>query len=577
MPTVQLKSALAAMLGDELAALLIERKSPERLKEAFQGQERPLSLVSFDVDQIKEFVFTSVKPTEIRGASEMVRELTDESSQADESCSIYKLLGDFGLSKDNVIFAGGGNGLLIVPADKAEKIAQEIELRFARRTKVGSCTAIWHQFYPHELLLGPDGGECQSKDLPKGISVIPGLSGGDTIPFGKIVQLLGDELQEAKRGKFIPGNFPISGILKRCSSCGILPAWKEHRVGEEIDFLCEACYGKRQRGRKEIRSEEKELPEAKSINDIVGETPGEGRAYIGVIYADVNGMGRILSEIERIEGYHLFSQTVTKVMEKTKKDAVKELSLAGRYQSPVVGGDDVLLILPAKEVLQAVMILSEGIENGFTEEGNKNGGDLGEKLKKLRIGVGFVIVPQHFPLRFAVDYAEQLMRKAKELGYSRKSSCVDFMVIKDASPLNSDIESLRRELYFKRWRKYGATIQLTKKPYSLSDFGKLLEDLGEIRRQVPQSQLFSVRSFLENDPPEVARMNIAYQYLRSEDWKKFFLGGKYPSEPMNKWVDFFLEEDQKRPRNFSTSFLDLLEVYDFREVSSEKIQTEDKS
>ena len=575
MPTVQLKSALAAMLGDELATLVIERESPERLKDAFQGQNRPLALVSFDVDRIKDFVFTSVKPMEIRGASEMVRELTDEESLTDESCSIYKLLGNFGLSKDNVIFAGGGNGLLIVPADKAEKIVREIELRFARRTKVGSCTAVWQKFYPHELLLGPDGGECQSKALPKGIGVIPALSGGSTIPFGKIVQLLGDRLQEAKREKIVRGNFPISGILKRCTSCGILPAWKEYRVGEEIDWLCEACYEKRLRGRKEIRSDEKELPEAKSINDIAGETAREGRAYIGVIYADVNRMGKMLSEMERIEQYHIFSETVTKVMEETKKDVVRELSLAGRYQSPVVGGDDVLLVLPANEVLQAVMTLSEGIENGFKQEGEKIGGDLAEKLKKLRIGVGFVIVPQHFPLRFAVQYAEELMRKAKELGYSQEESCIDFMVIKDASLLNSDIESLRRELYFKRWPKYGATIKLTKKPYSFGDFGDLLTDLGEIKTQIPQSQLFSVRSFLENDRPEVARMNIVYQYLRSEDWKDF-LGSKYPSEPKNKWIDFFLEEDPKHPRNFSTRYLDLLEIYDFKEVSSEEVQTEDK-
>ncbi len=563
MSTVQLKSALTDILGDKLATLVIERKSPKKLKEAFQGREKPLALISFDVDQIKEFVFTSVKPTEIRGASEMVRELTDEESLTDESCSIYKLLKDFDLSKDNVIFAGGGNGLLIVPADKAKKIAQEIELRFARRTKIGSCTAIWHPFYPHELLLGPDGGKSQVNDLPKGISVVSTPSDGGTIPFGKIVQFLGDKLQEAKREKFIPGNFPIPGILKRCSSCRILPAWKEDKFREETDFLCEACYAKRQRGREEIRSEEKRFPEAKSINDIVGEHPREGRAYIGVIYADVNNMGGMLSKIDRMENYTAFSRAVTEVMEGAKTKVVTELDLKNKYQSPVVGGDDVLLILPAEKTLTAVSILSQWIEREFEKRGNQRGGSLGEGLKKLRIGVGFVIVPQHFPLKFAVDYAEQLMRKAKELGYSQENSCVDFMVIKEASPLNSEIEDLRRNLYFRRWKKYGATIQLTEKPYPLSDFRGLLEDLGNIKKQVPRSQLSLIKSFLENEPPEVARMNIVYQYLRSEDWKNF-LDSKYPSRPMNKWIDFFLEEDQNHPRNFSTRFLDLLEVYDFQ-------------
>ncbi|MFQ6072102.1 MAG: hypothetical protein ACE5KT_05295, partial [Methanosarcinales archaeon] len=161
----RLKSCISKILKDEEAAIrIVGRQSfkvPE-LKERFGKGERQLALISFDVDKIKDIVFSSTKPLEVFGASEMVREFTEEGANN----SIYAILKKFNLGKESIIFAGGGTGLLIVPASEAEGLTKEIAKKFSEFTITGSCTSVFHKFYPHELIIGPESPQFIEDNLP---------------------------------------------------------------------------------------------------------------------------------------------------------------------------------------------------------------------------------------------------------------------------------------------------------------------------------------------------------------------------------------------------------------------------
>jgi len=546
-------AVLEKITGDgDAASWIVERdvgKAGE-LKEGFPN--KIIALVSFDVDKIKDFVFATSKPIEIQGASVMVSELTDEEG-------IKELLRAKGCDESGVLFAGGGTGLVVVPADKAEDVADAIREKFSQQTRTGSCTVVWRAFAPHELISGPEmPSSFDSSKLPKGIATIKGGSRGK-VAFGEIFRLLSDQLREAKdEGVNLPFP-PLPGIFHRCESCGMEAATELDRIArdEPPERICETCLKKRERGRKR-RKELKGSPlqTAQSINDITGT---EERSYFAVLHADANNMGRALLEMETMADYALFSRTVRETMDRVTEDIIRKYNLKGRYQAPVIGGDDILLILPAGKVARVVPELMEGVKARFREAAEHIGGKVGGVLSGIGMSVGFVIVPAHFAIRFATDYAEALLRSAKEERAERKDEdYIDYLVVKDASPLNLSISALRR-FHFRR-----GTLKLTRKPVRLSEFKEMLEDIARLKKAgVAKSQLHQVEALLMTESPKVARLNICYQWLQIDSWKEFCKLRGCGTDVLR------CMEDSKvlvgSGPDYETGFIDLLELYEFGE------------
>lgn len=573
----KLKDALSAILEDaEAAEWIVGQRNVETIRQRFT--QKTLALVSFDVDKIKDLVFASTKPLEVQGASEIVRDLTvgekRSGQEALPDCSIYSIAAQCGLSPANVLFAGGGTGLLLVPSHKAGQIAEEIRRRFADHSATGSCAVVWREFFPHELITGPEDPSRKMGALPPGVSIISG-NGDDTMKFGRIIQLLADQLRAEKDQKLTPP-FPIlPGYVHVCESCGVRAAACYDR-GQGI---CQSCQKHRQRGRDErsyLRKYHRERRTAQDVNEIACTATGE-RGYVAFIYSDANDMGQILFDLDRMEEYAVFSRAVRHVMEGVTQYLVVKYDLAGQYQSPIIGGDDILMIVPASKAARIVSDLTKKVGEEFCAIAKQIGHEsstLPHKLRNITMSTGFAIVPSHFDIRFSVDYAAALLYTAKRRRYENYENrdqddqeYVDWMIIKDGSPLSTNVSSLRENAFVResvpKWK-----LTLTDKPVMAGRFHEMLEWIRLLKKHgVSRHQLRNMQLLLERESPRVAMLNIRYQWLRASEWKSFFQALGALESPMSReeWMESFVMRKISSDI-YKTGFVDMLELYEFAEA-----------
>jgi len=562
------------ILGDQKAAAWLAEQRMDKVEELrTRFSEKKVALVSFDVDCIKDFVFETTKPLEIQGASKMVEGMDAEGYIMKDLLSSKEL----DLTFDNILFAGGGTGLMIVPAAQASALSDKIKTQFADKTGTGSCTVTYTVFAPHELVQGPDI-TSTDKDIFPGVDLI---AAKDSLPisFGEIMRLLADKLREAKEEKITFHHSPLPGFIRRCESCGIEAAIKGDpiRPKDSKNRICSYCLEKRNKGRNKRDKLERTLRStALTINDIADQ---DKHGYYAVVYADANNMGSILFEMKTMADYALFSWAVTDVLRTTTDDLIIEQKLNGCYQAPVIGGDDILFIVPAQKAARLTQGLMEKVREGFKKKIDETEmtGNLAESLRGIGMSVGFVIVPAHFAIRYAVDYAEAVLHSAKKGRNDKGEDCIDYLVVKDASPLNLAIDELRKAEFRREGRAW--QVDLTCKPVTVSEFNGMLSCAEALHESgMPQSQLHQIKTFLQQESPKVTSMLTRCQIVRVKAWHKFRdLIGRNGSEDAEQKdltqqdVEQIVSEMRilckldKESEKYESGFLDLMEIYEFQE------------
>jgi len=532
-----------------------EKEEMKRISREIFSDSPPLALLSFDVDRIKDYVFATSRPLEVKGGSDILKSITDVGAPD----GLYKWLSSLGIEEKNVIFAGGGSGLILLPASQAEDAKRAIEEGYRKETISATCTAVYELFHPHELIYGKDINttlqECGGRYFDKGY--IERYKSGKRMAFGKIVKLLSFKLRRRKEEKALEelSTFFVPGFLKRCTSCGIYPAVEQDPFIKE-DYLCNACYHKREVARKGRGNEALSLEEIVRINK-------KEEDDLALIYADLCKTGYLLEKAETMEDLSALSKALLEVMEKTKEEIVVRYKLDGRYQAPVVGGDDIVLLIPARYTVDVVRDLCERWKANLQREGAKL--EVSEEVKKgfqrLRVSVGFIVAPHTFPIHYLFQYAQALLRNAKKHYYreGKEVDWIDFLVLKAGSPLNIDIEDLRKQ---EREREYNSSIyHLTRCPYNGDEFKKLCENLEAIiQGGIPSAQLYTILRLLD-DHPFPAWINIVYQLIRNKkQWQKAMakILGTTGEPDYEKWANFFLFKDDN---DYYTSFIDLMDLY----------------
>jgi hypothetical protein len=221
-----------------------------------------------------------------------------------------------------------------------------------------------------------------------------------------------------------------------------------------------------------------------------------------------------------------------------------------------MGGDDLIIILPAKCCLEIAKEIALHIENYFSRDTLLNkftSKNFRNKVKDIGIGIGIIIAHHTFPVLYLIQYAENLLKEAKKKSYRDASikSTVDFIIMSQASPLTDSIENWRDEFYRKEDRIF------IQRPYSLTEFDKFITHVKTLKGKELMSQLHMLKDIVFREKEEGC-LDFMYQVARNEK--------------LQNWLEE-IEVDWKQPEeirkflwrkdNNSTPVLDYIEAMEF--------------
>lgn len=459
------------------------------------------SLLAFDTDRIKSYVFATGKLKEIRGGSAILDELNRMRMR-------QIIENDFG---GRTIYANGGSGLFILDSnDQAEAAKAAVEKRYRQETRTASITGV-------------------SVELPSDYK-----EGDDIQPY---FQTLGYRLRAAKDSKAGPGALVTHPYLHFCASCGTEYAEEKYTASEETELLCAGCKKKR----------EKDIEIKTSIHQIVNDVtahravPKSGlwttliptlsergykhlegydrpedfsdlaevshpKNYIGLIYADGDSMGKELERLQSEADFKNFSKAVDSSIYEAVAQAITEhlqpdiSQAAWPFDILMLGGDDLVMVTPADKVLDVGLTVMEQFSRLTSEKLNRDQG--------LNLSVGIAIAHANYPFGQLLSLAESVLKFAKKEGAKRRQNgqqwdggLLNFVVVSSANHLNFG-EYFDADLtgYAEPNDKHDANpknLHRTLRPYNANEFRKLLNFArSESIVKAPRSKLQHLRHAL---------------------------------------------------------------------------------
>ncbi|MEM2915349.1 MAG: type III-B CRISPR-associated protein Cas10/Cmr2, partial [Candidatus Bathyarchaeia archaeon] len=384
------------------------------------------SLLSGDADKIGKYIDTSKRLPDLIAGSQLVKNATERAVDV-----IRKKLGP-----ECIVYHGGGNFLALAPPNKAMGILQETAEEFEASVK-------------GQLTITTIETMCSGKELQAN--------------FGKIWETAHRSVRMAKLERTPHAVTSIQADSPICDVCHIHP-------GEIIDpeyiatldaqprpeFLCTACYERRQLGRAE---------KGISLNNIAEKD--EPIKLVGILKMDGDSVGKLFSG-EKLTEYKKavtparlasLSRLVNDICERVLKGIV------GKYGGACVyaGGDDILAILPARKSLFAALEMASNYKDIMVNQST--------------ISAGLIITKPAHPLNVALQGVSQLLKNAKEEG----KNGVDFEIIREIGYTPQDLDYEARE---ERKKKY-----LSGKPYTWKDFADLIKLTEQVKTGVATTQL----------------------------------------------------------------------------------------
>ena len=425
---------------------------------------RPSFVVLIDVQSIKKFVFGTDALSEVRGASALLDWLNQ--------VEMERCLRDHpGMDQTRVetVYANGGSAQFLVHQGDEPAIRN-------------ACTGLTRHVREQT------GGEVR---IVYGVAPFQG-----TAEYRRAVDKVHFQLRGQR--EFASGHFStaLMPAAMECQSASHLPA--EHGLddhGEQV-MLSAASHQKRQFGRSALEHDQGRGPwsgwmrhlaaqgpwpkrdyshrlRCQSITDIGARS--DWRNYVGVVYADGNAMGQVVQAIESPETSRQFSSIVDESIRQacftalsevcrneieTVREAVERNADVNPLPADILllGGDDLLVALPADRALDFTMRITDLFEHLTRERiAELQDSEVREffhaqlgRDKGFTISCGVAIVKSTYPFYLARDLAEQLMNNAKRAapgldGTNPEPARIDFHVVTGA---NSHVmDQVRRDDY----------------------------------------------------------------------------------------------------------------------------------
>ena len=501
------------------------------------------SLVSFDTDRIKEYIFATGKLKEIRGASAIL----DELNRGD----MVKKCQEFHAEK---IYANGGSGMFTVPETSATTFVQAVEKEYRLQTLTSSITSA-------------------VTELPDGFT--------DQTPVSRHLQTLACRLRLKKNQNILNQPVLTHPFLRTCDSCGEQYASQSVTVPE---LLCQSCQYKRDKN-SEVRADikgvitaETEDVEHKLWHHLLGNLARAGysmtgknrpddfddlgemsepKNYMGLIYADGDSMGKVLESLENLDQIKKFSKAVDDAIYQAVHEAILAYLSPGDKYFPfdilMLGGDDLVMVTTAHKALEVSMKITEK----FSELTKACLG------KPLTLSVGVAIAHTKFPFLSLLELTEQALKFAKKEVVKRKrhvqdtakEGLINFIVMSNSN--NLDFDTHHRETLSDK----DENVYRTLRPYSPADMRYIIETIRSLKREnFPRGKLKGLQGAIFQNRNQSILEGLMFLSSTKEKQRKIFidfLTHFATSSPFPHFPWFKEGEDYYSP------FLDLLELYDF--------------
>ncbi len=453
-----------------------------------------LSLVALDVNHIKQYVFTTGKLKEIRGASSRLDRFNRHG------------MGQLAWQLDahvETIFANGGSGLFLMETAQAETFIKQMQQKCREMT--GDAASV----------------TCAIEKLPANAP-----ENVDEMLRFHLKNTLTRLRYRLRMAKGYPSEtlaLTSHPFLRTCQSCGVLYAEDRDRTdaqdpGEEDDCFCQSCLFKCDEDMQvkkdildyapatldKIRSPlwQKLLERLKELNyhfPTGVERPhdlnvfqGAAKNYIGLIYADANGMGKMLDKIARLDQLKTFAEAIDNALYKavgvaiTHHLPIEKFGLVNPDKTPafpfdilMLGGDDVIMVTPADVALQVAQTLA----TQFYTLTNVNATD---ETEKHTLSVGVVLAPIKYPFSLLLTLVEDTLKAAKKsgsnAGVSKASSYretrINFMSV--TGSISESFQRMHTSLTQKDTDIEDSPVfYATVRPYTMEQFDFLLRAVRE--------------------------------------------------------------------------------------------------
>ena len=459
----------------------------------------PWSLIGFDTDHIKSYVFGTNRLKEIRGASSILDTLNRTETR--------RIARKFGA---RAIYAHGGSALFLVDdrqdskPGQAELFGRAVQRLYHEKTGGGASITYAIQSLPND--------DEHKEDILKATQL------DENTTMADMLKLLRLRLRQAKDSLALDMGanehpvqhetniaLPSHALLSPCESCGIAYAqdlWKDpDDLDEEEGRYCRVCLSKRDEDRKvknQLRTARKatlsdetlwgriirsldegylpttsRLPQRpKDFNTFREFT--RGKEYLGLIYADANNMGKALEDLKTLEEVQNFAERIDNAVFKAMSITISAHLPLQKDVFPfdvlLVGGDDIVLVVPADKALQVAYTLADQFH---------------QLTGTHTLSTGVVIAPVKYPFGLQHTLVEETLKAAKKAtaqqtepdqnALNTKQSLINFVVVTGNTSLNyqKQYAAMHRKSTPGSKHEFYATMR----PYTLHDLDWLLTQL----------------------------------------------------------------------------------------------------
>jgi hypothetical protein len=509
------------------------------------------SLVAFDTDRIKEYVFGTGMLKEIRGASALLDQLNRE-----EMPMIV------GVSEEDVIYANGGAGLFVTESERAAEVIQNVERTYRQQTITASIT---------------------------GVSV--SLSDQREKDALRLIRYCLRAAKDNAKAPVLPLTHPL---LQFCQSCGRQYASKS-RAGEMLCLSCDRKRDKDQQLKEEIDQwttfpadpdpdsprlwerligqlrksrRDKKYPvqghrRPEDFNELGDTSQPDG--YMALIYADGDGMGKHIDQISNLDEMRVFSKAVDQSVYQAVQEAIVEhLRPDGQvwpFDILLLGGDDLVMVTRA----QSAMDVAQHVVRRFPELTEEMYGE------RLNLSASVVLAHVNFPIgplmtlaKSGLNFAKREAARRRQADEAFDEGLINFLVVSSANHLDFKTyykQTLKQEVKAEEYYQEAETIYRTRRPYTAEGCAQLMEQIRKLRRiSIPRTKLEQLRSavFKSRRQATIDAM-MAILRLRNEQHREalFELVGSGTTEKLRiPWI----KEDNGE---WTTPMLDVVELFDF--------------